>query len=164
VKDRLTDALRASHADYTEIRLERTWTSHVAFRGRRLETATASEDQGGFVRALHHGCGWGIAAFTSLDQLPAMVARAGELSRAVQLDRPIRLGAVPPQVADVVPDLDGDVRGIPLADKKRLIEAYNGAMLAVDGRVVDTTASYRDEVTEYWYVNSDGAALYEVRP
>ena len=71
MKDRLTDALRASHADYTEIRLERTWTSHVAFRGRRLETATASEDQGGFVRALHHGCGWGIAAFTSLDQLPA---------------------------------------------------------------------------------------------
>jgi hypothetical protein len=92
VKDRLTDALRASHADYTEIRLERTWTSHVAFRGRRLETATASEDQGGFVRALHHGCGWGIAAFTSLDQLTAMVARAGDLSRAVRLERPIRLG------------------------------------------------------------------------
>ena len=164
MKDRLTGALRASHADYTEIRLERTWTSLVTFRGRRLETATASEDQGGFVRALNNGCGWGIAAFTSLDQLPAMVARADELSRAVQLDRPIRLAEVPPQDADVVLDLDGDVRAIPLAEKKRLIEAYNGEMLAVDGRVVDTLASYHDEVTEYWYVNSDGTALHEVRP
>ena len=58
MKDRLTDALRASHADYTEIRLERTWTSQVTFRGRRLETATANEDQGGFVRALNNGSGW----------------------------------------------------------------------------------------------------------
>jgi predicted Zn-dependent protease len=34
----------------------------------------------------------------------------------------------------------------------------------VDGRVVDTLASYHDEVTEYWYVNSEGTALHEVRP
>jgi TldD protein len=164
MKDRLTDALRASHADYTEIRVERTWSSAVSFRGRRLETATASEDQGGFVRALSRGHGWGIAAFTSLDQLREMVARADQLSRAVRLERPIELAEVPPQQADVVPDLDGDVRGVPLSEKKRLIEAYNGAMLAVDGRVVDTVASYHDEVTEYWYVNSEGTVLHEVRP
>lgn len=164
MKDSLTDALRASHADYTEIRVERTWSSAVSFRGRRLETATASEDQGGFVRALSRGHGWGIAAFTSLDQLREMVARADQLSRAVRLERPIELAEVPPQQADVVPDLDGDVRGVPLSEKKRLIEAYNGAMLAVDGRVVDTVASYHDEVTEYWYVNSEGTVLHEVRP
>src|SRR5207253_10290727 len=61
-------------------------------------------------------------------------------------------------------DLDGDVRGVALADKKRLIEAYNGAMLAVSDRIVDTLASYRDEVSEYWYVNSQGTALHELRP
>jgi TldD protein len=164
MKDRLTDALRASHADYPEIRVERTWSSAVSFRGRRLETATASEDQGGFVRALSRGYGWGIAAFTSLDQLPEMVTRANQLSRAMRLDRPIRLADVPPQQAEVLPDLDGDVRGVALAEKKRLLEAYNGAMLAVDGRVVDTVASYHDEVTEYWYVNSEGAVLHEIRP
>jgi TldD protein len=37
-------------------------------------------------------------------------------------------------------------------------------MLAVDGRVVDTTASYHDEVTEYWYANSEGTLLYQLRP
>jgi predicted Zn-dependent protease len=164
LKDRLAAALKASRADYTEIRLERTWSSAVAFRGRRLETATVSEDQGGFVRALSRGCGWGIASFTSLDELPAMVTRANELSRALRLDSPIRLAETAPQVADATLDLDGDVRGVPLAEKKRLLEAYNGAMLGTSNRVVDTQASYQDEVSEVWYANSEGAALYQLRP
>jgi TldD protein len=162
--DRLTTALQRSRAEYTEIRVERTWSTAVTYRGRRLESATASEDQGGFVRALHAGGGWGVASFTSLDRLDAMVPRAGELSRAVSVDPPIRLAEVSPQQADAVLDLDGDVRGIALADKKRLIEAYNGAMLAVSDRIVDTLASYRDEVSEYWYVNSQGTVLHELRP
>jgi len=162
--DRLTTALQRSRADYTEIRVERTWSTAVTFRGRRLESAIASEDQGGFVRALHAGGGWGVASFTSLDRLETMVARAGELSRAVTVDPPIRLADIPPRRADAELDLDGDVRGVALADKKRLIEAYNGAMLAVSDRIVDTLASYRDEVSEYWYVNSQGTALHELRP
>jgi TldD protein len=164
LRDRLSDALRRSPAQYTEIRVERTWASQVSFRGPRLETATASEDQGGFVRVLNPGCGWGIAAFTSLEQLPAMVVRAHELSRAVRVDEPIALAPVAPTEANIVPDLDGDVRGVSLAEKKRLIEGYNGLMLAVPGGIVDTQAVYRDEVTEYWYVNSDGTALHELRP
>ena len=164
MKDRLFEALKASRADYTEIRVERSWTSSVTFRGRRLETATASEDRGGIVRALHTGCGWGVASFTSLDQLPAMVERAGALSRAVRLDEPIRLAEVAPQTAEALLDLDGDVRGVSLAEKKKLLESYNAAMLGVDNRVVDTQASYRDEITDYWFVNSDGTALHELRP
>ena len=163
MKDRLAAALKASRADYTEIRVEHTWSASVSYRGARLESATASEDRGGFVRALNRGCGWGIAAFTSLDRLPAMVARANELSRAVRLDQPIQLAAVPPNDAEALLDLDGDVRGIALAEKKRLIEGYNAEMLGVPG-VVDTSAHYHDEVTEYWYVNSEGTRLHELRP
>jgi predicted Zn-dependent protease len=162
--DRLTTALKRSPAGYTEIRVERSWSAAVTFRGRRLESATTSEDQGGCVRALDRGGGWGVASFTSLDQLEAMVARAAELSRAVRVEPPIRLADVPPQHADAQLDLDGDVRGVSLADKKRLLEAYNGAMLSVSDRVVDTLAAYRDEVTEYWYVNSQGTVLHELRP
>ncbi len=136
----------------------------MTFRGRRLESATANEDQGGFVRALTAGGGWGVASFTSLDRLEAMVARAVELSRAVRVTPPIRLAEVAPHRAEAILDLDGDPRGVPIAEKKRLLEAYNGEMLAVSDRVVDTLASYRDEVSEYWYVNSDGTALHELRP
>jgi predicted Zn-dependent protease len=164
VRDRLHDLLRRSSADYTEIRVEHTWSSTVAFRGRRLETATAAEDLGGFVRVLNRGCGWGIAAFTELDQLPAMLARAQEMSRAIRLDTPIRLAEVPRSTADAALDLDGDVRGVALAEKKRLAEAVNGIMLGVDGRVVDTQTRYQDEVSEYWFVNSEGTDLHQLRP
>ncbi len=116
------------------------------------------------MRALHPGRGWGVASFTSLDRLDAMVTRAAELSRAVPLDPPIRLAAVPPHQADALLDLDGDVRGVSLAAKQQLITAYNDAMLTVSDRVVDTLATYRDEVSEYWYVNSDGTVLHELRP
>ncbi len=162
--DRLTTALRRSRAAYIEIRVERTWSTAVTFRGRRLESATASEDQGGFVRALEAGGGWGVASFTSLDRLEAMVARAAELSRAVRVDPPIRLAGVPPHAAEAILDLDGDVRGVSIAEKKRVIEGYNAEMLAVSDEVVDTLAVYRDEVSEYWYVNSEGTRLHELRP
>jgi len=164
LKDRLAQAVTQSRADYTEIRVERTWSSAVAFRGRRLETATVSEDQGGFVRVLNKGYGWGIASFTSLDELPTMVTRAHELSRAVRLDEPIRLAETAPQVADGVLDLDGDVRGISLGEKKKLLDRYNTAMLAVSDVIVDTQASYRDEVSEVWYVNSEGTSTYQLCP
>ena len=95
-----------------------------------------------------------------------MPEASGDLAkvRLVTVDPPIRLADIPPRRADAELDLDGDVRGVALADKKRLIEAYNGVMLAVSDRIVDTLASYRDEVSEYWYVNSQGTALHELRP
>jgi predicted Zn-dependent protease len=164
LKDRLAAAVKKSRADYTEVRVERTWSSVVAFRGRRLETATVSEDQGGFVRVLNKGFGWGIASFTSLDALPAMVTRAHELSRAVRIEEPIRLADAEPQTADAVLALDGDVRGIALSEKKKLLDRYNNAMLSVSDLVVDTQASYHDEVSEVWYVNSEGTSLYQLRP
>lgn len=164
MKNQLHDAIRGSRADYTEIRLERSWTSSVAFRGARLEGASSNLDAGGFVRCLNRGYGWGQVSFTSLERLSAMVDRAHELSLAVRLDEPIHLAPVPVREDDIRLDLDGDVRGVPLDAKKDLLQSLNHLMLAHDRRVVDTQAAYRDEVTEYWYANSEGTLLYELRP
>jgi TldD protein len=164
LKNRLSDALRASRADYTEIRIERSWASTVGYRGRRLEGASSGLDCGGFVRCLNRGRGWGIASFTSIDRLPAMVARAHEMSLAVRLDEPIRLAPIPVRQEEVHGDLDGDVRGVPLEDKQRLLERLNAEMLGVDRRIIDTQAAYHDEVTEYWFGNSDGVLIHELRP
>ncbi len=129
MKNRLRDAIQSSRADFTEIRLERSVTSAVTFRGPRLEGATVSTDEGGFVRCLNRGYGWGMASFTSLDNLPAMVARAHELSLAVRLDAPIRLADAPVREDDVVLPLGGDVRGISLDVKKGHLESLNALML-----------------------------------
>ena len=37
-------------------------------------------------------------------------------------------------------------------------------MLRFDRRIIDTQSAYRDEVTECWFVNSEGTALHELRP
>lgn len=164
MKDRIADALRDARADHTEIRLERTWATVVAFRGSRLEGASTAVEVGGMVRCLNYGKGWGVASFTGLDQLGAMVSRAHELSLAVPIDTPIRLAEVPLRSEDHIADLDGDVRGVPLAEKRAFLERLNQEMLGSDRRIVDTLASYEDAVTERWFGTSAGVMLYDLSP
>ena len=99
--NRLADAIASSRADYTEIRLERSWLTAVAYRGSRLEGANNSLDLGGFVRCMSRGYGWGAVSFNGLDHLDAMVTRAHELSLAVRLDQPIKLAELPARRDDV---------------------------------------------------------------
>ncbi len=164
MRDRLGEALKRSKAEYAEIRVERTRASRVVYRGRRLELAGENVDAGGIVRVLYRGRGWGVASFTSLDRLEAMLAQAGEMSRAIVLDRPIALARTPPRVDIVVPEIDGDPFEVPLAEKRRYLEHLNGLMLSAGERIADTGASYYDERTEWWFANSEGSYLHEVRP
>ena len=164
LRDRLTDALRASRAGYAEVRVERTRATRVSFRGPRLEGANESVDAGGCVRALVDGHGWGVASFTSLDDLPAMLAAAEEMSRAIHLETPIRLAPAAPRDDVVIPEVDGDPRDVPLAEKRRLLAHLNGVMLAVSPKIADTSAAYFDNRTEWAFANTEGAWLFEVRP
>jgi TldD protein len=164
MRDRLGEALKRSRAEYAEVRLERIRATRVVFRGRRLEHAGEAVDAGGNVRVLVRGCGWGVASFTALDDLPAMLERAEEMSRAVILDAPIELAASEPRVDEVVPEVDGDPFAVSLGEKRRYLEHLNGLMLAVSDRIADTSAAYYDERTEWWFANSEGTYLHEVRP
>ncbi len=164
MRDRLGEALKRSRADYAEVRFERTWASRVVFRGKRLEVASESADAGGCVRVLFKGRGWGVASFTTLDDLPAMVASAEEMSRAVVLDEPIRLAEVPPRADEFVPEIDGDPRDVPLAEKRKFLERLNALMLEASPKIVDTQSSYYDVRTEWYLTTSEGTWLHEVRP
>jgi len=164
VLERLLDAIRSSRADYADIRLERSFITSVAWRGRRLEGASTGTDLGGTVRCLNHGHGWGVATFNRLDDLEARLARAHELSLAVRPQGPVVLAQAPVREGHVRPALTDDPRDIPLLEKRRYLEHLNAEMLRFDRRIIDTQSAYRDEVTECWFVNSDGTALHELRP
>jgi predicted Zn-dependent protease len=160
----LADALKSSRADHTEIRLQRRWATAIAFRGSRLEGATTGLEVGGIVRCLNRGRGWGVASFTGVEQVRAMVARAHELSLAVHVEQPVRLADIPIRTADHLADLEGDVREISLAEKRHLLERLNQEMLATDRRIVDAHASYEDRVTERWIATSEGLMIHDLRP
>jgi TldD protein len=164
VLERLLDAIKSSRADYADIRVERSSITSVAWRGRRLEGASTGTDVGGTVRCLNHGHGWGIASFNRLDDLEARLARAHELSLAVRPPEPVELAPAPVRAGHVLPALTDDFREIPLLEKRRYLEHLNAEMLRFDRRIVDTQAAYRDEITECWFVNSEGTALHELRP
>lgn len=162
--ERLLDAIRSSRAAYADIRLERSFITSVAWRGRRLEGASTGTDVGGTVRCLNHGHGWGIASFNRLDDLEARLARAHELSLAVRPPEPVVLAPAPVREGHVRPALADDPRDVPLLEKRRYLEHLNAEMLRFDRRIIDTQSAYRDEVTECWFVNSEGTALHELRP
>jgi TldD protein len=164
MRDRLTEAVGRARADYAEVRYEYVRASRVGFRGRRLEVASESVDAGGCVRVLSRGRGWGVASFTTLEDLPRMVDAAVEMSRAIHLDDPVVLADVPPHVDEVVPQIDGDPLEVPLAEKRRFLEDQNALMLAASDRIADTQSGYYDSRTEWHFANSEGAWLFEVRP
>lgn len=164
VRDRIAEALKRRSVEYAEIRLERTRSSRVVFRGRRLELASESVDAGGNVRVLSRNGGWGIASFTSIEKLPEMLKEAEEMSKAISMAKPIELARVEPRSDEVIMPIDGDPFAVPLAEKRRYLEHLNGLMLAASDRIADTGATYYDERSEWWYANSEGTWLHEVRP
>ena len=73
--------LKKHRADYLEARLEESQTSHIAYRGRELESIGRSTASGGNVRALVRG-GWGFTSFNNLDELSSRVTQAVEQAQS----------------------------------------------------------------------------------
>ncbi len=164
MEDRIRDAIQHSRADYTEIRVEERETTHVAFRGRDLESAGGSLDRGGIVRCLIRDHGWGVATFNNLDDLRLKVDQAYECARVGRAETPIALAETEP-VQDVIrAPMQTDFRDVSLAEKKALVERYNDLMLSSSPAIVDTNALYQDNFTRLLFANSEGSFIEEERP
>lgn len=159
----MQDALGASRAAFTEIRVERAWTTLVTWRGDALQGAQTAEEEGANVRALSGAGGWGVSAASGVDSLTQQVARAHEYSLAVQPNEPARLAQVPARELEAHDDLADDVRGVALGEKVALLQRLVREALHTDRRLVDSQAAYTDEVAETWYLNSEGTRCYSLR-
>lgn len=163
MRERIKAALRASRADYTEIRLEERESSRVVFRGQELETANLVLDRGGIVRCLVQGGGWGVATFNDLEDLPRRVQQAYEGARALEVE-PIELAPIPVSEETITISLDRDFRGVSVTEKKSLAEEYNDILLRFDPRIVDTSTAYVDSFSRVTFANSEGTFIEEERP
>ena len=164
MRDRIESALKSSQADYTEIRIEQREATTVAFRGKNLETANAVIDTGGLVRCLCRKNGWGVATFNTLDDLPARVEQASQCARAAHSEQPIDLAPIPIAEERIAMSPAHDFRGISMAEKKALAEAYNDIVLGFSDKIVDTTSGYSDSFSRVTFASSDGAFIEEERP
>ncbi|MEP6745360.1 MAG: DNA gyrase modulator, partial [Gemmatimonadota bacterium] len=161
--DELSEALKTSRADFTDIRCERAWAATAAARGKRVEGLTHARDAGGVVRCLVRGHGWGSVSFTGLHRLGEMVTRAWELALAVQADPPPQLAMVPARELDLAGAPAQDPRGIPLGERRRLLDSLVGELYGMDRRIADLQLAVRDEVVERWYASSEGSRIHDLR-
>lgn len=164
MKDKIEQALKHSKADYTEIRLEEREATQVAFRGKDLETTSASIDQGGIVRCLSRKHGWGVTTFNNLDDLLSKVDQAYQCALVAQSEEPIELAEANPVQDHVTVKLERDFRDISMAEKKALAEKHNQIMRGYSEKIIDTRSMYADSFSRIILATSEGSYLEVERP
>ena len=162
MKDRLFEALKASNADYAEIRVETEDASSVGYRGPEVENVSSSRHQGGIVRACTKG-GWGTVTFDSLDDLASRVKEACECAALVGNEE-TQLAEVQPVDIEARAEMQRDFRGISLDDKLTLVGAYNDIILKTDPAIESSRVSYSDQFRTVHFASTRGSTFMEERP
>jgi len=110
-------------AEYVEVHLEESQSSHLTYRGKELESSDKTNAIGGNVRALVKG-GWGFVSFNSLDKLAEKAKLAVEQAALIGGgDSKIK------SYKAIVDKVTGEVKQnpveIPLSQKKEVLDEYN---------------------------------------
>ncbi|MCS7216792.1 MAG: TldD/PmbA family protein [Candidatus Bipolaricaulota bacterium] len=159
------ELVRRSRADYTEVRWEEVFRSRVVFQRDQLLALEATEERGGIVRALVNGA-WGLAVFTHPEELPKKIEEAVQLARTASRHARDRVALA--EVAPVEDRYQGrmgrDIRGVPLEEKRKLVEAYNRIILEFHPAIVSSSVRYADSLRRVIYANSEGTYIEQEVP
>jgi TldD protein len=156
----LKDELKKHRADYLEVRLEESRTSHITYRGKALDSIGRASAVGGNVRALVKG-GWGFTSFNSFEGLSGRISQAIEQARAAGSGKS-RLADVAPVVDSVPSGVTLDPVTIPLADKKKLLDEYNEIIWSTP-RIQTSNIAYSDSHRKVIFLSSEGSFITQER-
>jgi TldD protein len=161
LRQQLEDALKGHNADYVEIRVEETDSTHLTYRGKDLEEIGRTVNQGGCVRAAYKG-GWGFVSFNNLSGLKEKVDLAVRQARLVGKEE-TRLAPVEPHVDVIGLTLKRDPVSVPLEDKKRLMDEYIEVAWSRSPKIQTTNAGYGDARRKVSFANSEGTYIEQER-
>ncbi len=156
MREELDSYLKGNDADYLEIRLEESQSTRLVYRGHRLEEVARNSSRGGNVRALVKA-GWGFVSFNEKDNLKEKIDLAVRQARLVGKETS-KLAEVQPAVDSVPAHIVKDPGGIPLSQKKELLDGYNDIMLSTSG-IQTTSIGYADSRRNVIFVNSEGSSI-----
>jgi len=160
VGHQLAETLNRYSTDYIEVRLEESQASHIAYRGRELESIDQTTATGGNVRALIKG-GWGFVSFNNLDDLPGRVEMAIKQAQFVGSEES-KLAKVEPVIDTVLAETSNNLEIMPLAEKKQLLHEYNDIIWSTP-RIQTSTVSYGDSHKKVIFLNSLGSYIEQER-
>ncbi len=163
MKDRLSEALKKSTADYCEIRFETADGTNAAYRGKEIESVSTGRHQGGIVRACVKG-GWGVTVFDTLDNLEEHVREA--CANAALVGRETTLLADPGGPTDVRirAEMNRDFRGVSFDEKLALLTTYNEIILGADDAIESSNVMYGETFRKVHFASSRGIYYEEERP
>jgi len=156
----LAEALKGHEADHIEARVAEARTSQIDYRGRDLESIGRTTSVGGCVRALVNG-GWGFVSFNDFDGLRDKVALAVKQARFVGKEES-RLAPVEPAIETVPCTITEDPATVPLADKKALLDEYNGVIWGNPG-IQTSNINYGDGHRKTIFLSSAGSRIEQER-
>jgi TldD protein len=156
----LTDTLKRYRADYIEIRLEESQSSHIIYRGRELESIDRATAVGGNVRALVKG-GWGFVSFNDFEKLPGRVEQAVKQAWFVGREKS-QLAEVAPVVDKVLAGVSQNPVTMPLSEKKQLLDEYNDIIWRTP-KIQTSTIHYGDGHKRIIFLNSSGTFIEQER-
>lgn len=161
LRDMLTEAVRGHEADHVEIRVEESDSTHLSYRGKRLEEVGRVSGRGGCVRALVRG-GWAFSSFNDIEDLRAKVEAVVKQARLTARDKSEFAAAEP--VSDVVMTSTTGVSpcSISLGEKKGQLDQYNEIILGTPG-VATSNIGYADSVRKTVLANSQGSYIEQSR-
>lgn len=162
MKEILKKGLSSFSGEFVDLRYEIIRSTHVVFKGKDLETATKTIEQGGGLRVFNAGRE-GFATFSKPEDVKNALTEAERLARISNTRSEVQLSNVKPVVQDFYPELSKDPRNITLEEKVDLIRKYNEIALSGGDKITSTTAVYKDSEVERYYISSDGTLVKEVR-
>jgi TldD protein len=147
-------------AEYLEVRLEESESSHITYRGRELESIDRTTSSGGNARALVGG-GWGFTSFNSFDEIPDRIRQAIRQASFIKGEG-IKL-APAQRIVDTNPTpLPQNPVQIPLAEKKALLDEYNQVIWDTSG-IQTSTVGYGDAHRKVVFLSSLGSHIVQER-
>lgn len=162
MRDRLSEALGGCGADYAEVRFEHNDATTIVCRGEEVDRASTDATSGGIVRACVSG-GWGVASFSTLDDLPASVVEAVDAARQARREG-TQLAPTPVAEGEHRAEMARDFRGVGYDDKLRLARRYSEAIVGRHEAVRTSTVQYAERFRSVHFASTDGSYFFEERP
>jgi len=160
IGQQLAEMLKKYSADYIEAHLEESQTSHIAYRGRELDSIGRATATGGNIRAMVKGA-WGFVSFNDLNELANKVELAVKQAQLAGREQS-QLAPVTPVIDAVLTETDRNPVAIPLAEKKQLLDEYNDVIWQTP-KLQTSIAGYGDSYKKVIFLNSSGSYIEQDR-
>ncbi|MCD6162329.1 MAG: TldD/PmbA family protein [candidate division Zixibacteria bacterium] len=159
--EKLRAILNRVEADYADIRYEVKKDAVITFNSKELTAISSNTTDGYVLRVLVNG-GMSSVVFTKVGDAENAMRIAEENAKLIarNIDKPIKLAATEVIKDTFIPTLKEDPRNISMDEKLELAGKYNDIPLSHE-KVVSTTLSYKENIREKYFLNSEGSEIRE---